>query len=187
MPGPVLGQGTTSYTDHLFLGGAGQPAVAGQRDLLREIPLDLAPVTWEDTGGAVGSLTFTIEDTAANREIPGGVDVRLIANGTHVFGGTLVRRRMTRMPGPGRWLEMEAVSYDSWLDWHIVPRWSSRTDLGNRVRKITTDRGEIVIDYRNSSNGYYGGNLTGPTIVEPAAPPSSSPMPWRQITDDWSA
>jgi hypothetical protein len=25
--------------------------------------------------------------------------------------------------------------------------------------KITTDRGEIIIDYRNSSNGYYGGDL----------------------------
>ncbi|HWX31234.1 MAG TPA: hypothetical protein VNZ53_27820 [Steroidobacteraceae bacterium] len=28
--------------------------------------------------------------------------------------------------------------------------------------KIVTDRGEIVIDYRNSSNGYYGGNLSWP-------------------------
>lgn len=28
--------------------------------------------------------------------------------------------------------------------------------------KITTDRGEIVIDYRNSSNGYYGGSLAWP-------------------------
>jgi hypothetical protein len=28
--------------------------------------------------------------------------------------------------------------------------------------KITTDRGEIVIDYRNDSNGYYGGNLKWP-------------------------
>lgn len=28
--------------------------------------------------------------------------------------------------------------------------------------KITTDRGEIVIDYRNESNGYYGGNLSWP-------------------------
>jgi hypothetical protein len=26
--------------------------------------------------------------------------------------------------------------------------------------KITTDRGDIVIDYRNDSNGYYGGNLS---------------------------
>lgn len=28
--------------------------------------------------------------------------------------------------------------------------------------KVTTDRGEIVIDYRNSSNGYYGGSLHWP-------------------------
>jgi len=28
--------------------------------------------------------------------------------------------------------------------------------------KITTDRGDIIIDYRNSSNGYYGGSLTWP-------------------------
>lgn len=28
--------------------------------------------------------------------------------------------------------------------------------------QIKTDKGEIVIDYRNSSNGYYGGNLSWP-------------------------
>lgn len=28
--------------------------------------------------------------------------------------------------------------------------------------KIITDRGEIIIDYRNDSNGYYGGNLSWP-------------------------
>ena len=28
--------------------------------------------------------------------------------------------------------------------------------------KITTDKGELVIDYRNDSNGYYGGSLTWP-------------------------
>jgi hypothetical protein len=28
--------------------------------------------------------------------------------------------------------------------------------------KISTDRGEIVIDYRNDSNGYYGGDLSWP-------------------------
>lgn len=28
--------------------------------------------------------------------------------------------------------------------------------------KIATDRGVLVIDYRNSSNGYYGGSLTWP-------------------------
>lgn len=28
--------------------------------------------------------------------------------------------------------------------------------------KITTDKGDIIIDYRNESNGYYGGNLSWP-------------------------
>lgn len=28
--------------------------------------------------------------------------------------------------------------------------------------KISTDKGDIVIDYRNDSNGYYGGNLSWP-------------------------
>ena len=44
-------------------------------------------------------------------------------------------------------------------------------DLGSPYRcdviayygcKVTTDRGAIVIDYRNSSNGYYGGSLSWP-------------------------
>lgn len=28
--------------------------------------------------------------------------------------------------------------------------------------KISTDKGDIIIDYRNSSNGYYGGSLSWP-------------------------
>lgn len=28
--------------------------------------------------------------------------------------------------------------------------------------KIETDKGEVIIDYRNESNGYYGGNLLWP-------------------------
>ena len=28
--------------------------------------------------------------------------------------------------------------------------------------KITTNKGEIIIDYRNDSNGYYGGDLSWP-------------------------
>lgn len=29
---------------------------------------------------------------------------------------------------------------------------------------IRTNRGEIVVEYRNSSNGYYGGSLSAPTV-----------------------
>lgn len=28
--------------------------------------------------------------------------------------------------------------------------------------KISTDKGDLIIDYRNESNGYYGGNLSWP-------------------------
>lgn len=28
--------------------------------------------------------------------------------------------------------------------------------------KLTTDKGDFVLDYRNESNGYYGGNLSWP-------------------------
>ena len=28
--------------------------------------------------------------------------------------------------------------------------------------KFTTDKGDLILDYRNESNGYYGGNLTWP-------------------------
>lgn len=28
--------------------------------------------------------------------------------------------------------------------------------------KITTDKGDLIIDYRNSSNGYYGGSMCWP-------------------------
>lgn len=28
--------------------------------------------------------------------------------------------------------------------------------------KLTTDKGDLVMDYRNESNGYYGGNLSWP-------------------------
>lgn len=31
---------------------------------------------------------------------------------------------------------------------------------------FVTDAGEIILEYRNSSNGYYGGYLVGPEVVE---------------------
>lgn len=34
--------------------------------------------------------------------------------------------------------------------------------VGYYGEKITTDKGDMVIDYRNDSNGYYGGNIAWP-------------------------
>ena len=47
-----------------------------------------------------------------------------------------------------------------------MPDVDERTDDGDRIAhygfKIVTDKGHITIDYRNASNGYYGGNLSWP-------------------------
>ncbi len=45
---------------------------------------------------------------------------------------------------------------------------------------VTTDAGRCTVAFRNSSNGYYGGEL-GATASEPAG------TVWTPITDDWSA
>ena len=45
---------------------------------------------------------------------------------------------------------------------------------------ITTDRGRCTIAFRNSSNGYYGGELHLSTREHVGAK-------WRTIADDWSA
>ena len=114
------------------------------RDYIDAVPLDLAPIRWTDIAGeSWGGLSFTVMDTTANRSLQGGADVRLRVNDTDVFAGTLIRKRLGRMPGAGRVIECECVSADSWLDWRIVPQWSSRTDLGNRVRKLTSDRAMV--------------------------------------------
>lgn len=52
--------------------------------------------------------------------------------------------------------------FDGDKDPEIRQEW----DGGELIRfygcKITTDRGHVIIDYRNESNGYYGGSLGWP-------------------------
>lgn len=38
----------------------------------------------------------------------------------------------------------------------------STNELARYGLKLTTDKGDLVLDYRNESNGYYGGNLSWP-------------------------
>ncbi len=64
----------------------------------------------------------------------------------------------------------------------IPPDGRTRQDVDTYYGiKLTTPKGDVDITYRNSSNGYYGGSLTGPTDVVPEA------GVLRDITDDWSA
>jgi len=47
--------------------------------------------------------------------------------------------------------------------------------------QLTTTLGRCVVAFRNSSNGYYGGWITGP--IEGTEIPTTA----KEITDDWSA
>lgn len=52
--------------------------------------------------------------------------------------------------------------------------------------KITTDKGEIIIDYRNASNGYYGGSLSWPNdeyFYGGVHGQNVSTMNWVEITE----
>ena len=55
--------------------------------------------------------------------------------------------------------------------------------------KITTDRGELIIDYRNESNGYYGGNLVWPdeddSFYGGVHGQNISTEEWQDITEDF--
>jgi hypothetical protein len=79
-----------------------------------------------------------------------------------VQGGTVTTTRELELPQPqdGRSRQEEDSAYGYAID---------------------TERGTVIIAFRNSSNGYYGGDMTV-TDQEPRG------NTWRPIeTDDWSA
>lgn len=50
--------------------------------------------------------------------------------------------------------------------------------------KIVTDKGDVIIDYRNSSNGYYGGSISfGEEIYGGVFDQNISSENWREIVD----
>jgi hypothetical protein len=52
--------------------------------------------------------------------------------------------------------------------------------------KVTTDKGELLIDYRNDSNGYYGGSLAWPEERRYGGvyDQNVSKQEWRSVTQD---
>lgn len=53
--------------------------------------------------------------------------------------------------------------------------------------KLTTDKGDFVLDYRNESNGYYGGNLSWPDdnyFYGGVYEQNVSNEEWRLVTKD---
>lgn len=47
--------------------------------------------------------------------------------------------------------------------------------------RVTTDKGELIIDYRNDSNGYYQGNLSWPGDAYYEESGSPKPLNWVDV------
>jgi hypothetical protein len=109
-------------------------------------PLDLMPITWEETGpDTVGRLSFLFFGPRNLMDDGAEVVLRDNVNRRTLFGGVLLERRLRRGVGSLVFTEVECASYDWFLDNRIVPRYVSKRDVGNRVRKMTNDR-NIVKD-----------------------------------------
>lgn len=116
--------------------------------IVDHVPLDESPIRWEETGpDGIGTMSFLVEDTNGSVKLNEGMEVRLTdnVNARTLFGGVLLERRRRRGPGSVVWTECEVASYDWFLDHRIVPRYESKRNVGNRVRKIERDR-NIVVD-----------------------------------------
>lgn len=64
-------------------------------------------------------------------------------------------------------IETPAANYPLYvIDQHDLELGSKELKNGNEYKdyghRIVTDKGEIIIDYRNESNGYYGGSICWP-------------------------
>src|SRR5262245_25771884 len=134
--------------------------------LTSRVPLDLGALPITESVGSPSAPDFTVEDTTGNLSLANGLvvtleRVRRNAAGEsqtvfRYFGGTLVRRALRPRPAVGRFYECTAMGYEQWLDWKLVPNFTSRVNVSGRVRKIDSDRA-IVLRLVNN----YGGIVSG--------------------------
>ena len=67
------------------------------------------------------------------------------------------------------------------MDMPDSAKWDDSEYLQFYGCKISTDKGDIFIDYRNSSNGYYGGSLAWPEETE--WKPSADTVKWLEVIE----
>jgi hypothetical protein len=116
----------------------------------------------ESSDGSPNQMTFTLEDITNSISFDFGEVTELVdrrsGNERLLFGGHLIETRsVRRQNGQGRLLVCTAMGYDAWLDWRIVPAWTSKTDRNGRVSRIFSDR-TMVQQLVNR----FGGDLIAP-------------------------
>lgn len=107
-------------------------------------------MTFSQSGeGGPGRAMFTIEDNYSTPTLLEGAAVEIIDRRTGsdvtLFAGHLVETSLVRRgAGVGRYINCTAVGYDAWLDWRIIPRWRTASNIQKRINAIDTDRGMVM-------------------------------------------
>lgn len=119
----------------------------------------------ESNESSTGQMSFTIEDPDGTQTLTFGSEVQLIdkRDGTEVvlFGGHLIEARVRKTPATvGRMFDCTAIGYDAWLDWRVVPRFTSRANVQKRINRYEHDRAMVqaLIDK-------FGGDLRAPNAT----------------------
>ena len=136
--------------------------IGGQVLTARNPVGDQSCVITETGEGSPNQMTFVLEDITSSLSFDFGEVTELVdrRSGSEriLFGGHLVETvSRRRESGQGRLLTCTAIGYDAWLDWRVVPSWSSKTTKNGRVTRIFGDR-SMVQQLVNR----YGGDLTAP-------------------------
>jgi hypothetical protein len=91
---------------------------------------------------------------------------------------------------PAKVLVVDDLTLPGWFSWLRKSKYHDDNSDNDHVSyygcRIKTDRGDIAIDYRNESNGYYGGDLNwdgeGGYYGEGVFDQNVSKLEWQEIT-----
>jgi hypothetical protein len=119
----------------------------------------------ESNEASTGQMSFTIEDPDDAITLTFGAEVQMIQNRagveTVLFGGHLIEARVRKTPATvGRMFDCTALGYDAWLDWRVVPRFTSRSNVQKKINRYENDRAMVqaLIDK-------FGGDLRAPNAT----------------------
>jgi hypothetical protein len=105
----------------------------------------------------ITSIELASDSKAMRFLIEGGEPIVAKADGDCCSSSWIEHVELPAMGFPAKVMAVESLN---------LPGSHGDTDDGDCLQvygmKISTDKGDIVIDYRNSSNGYYGGSLEFP-------------------------
>lgn len=108
-------------------------------------------------GKTISRIDLATDNKAIKFIVDNGEEIVAKSDGDCCSDSWIEHVELPALGFPAKVLEIEYLDLDDKEE--EVDKYSVTKFYG---LKIKTDRGDITIDYRNCSNGYYGGNLSWP-------------------------